>query len=76
MYKTQTNSFLKVQRTKDQKMFMAKEIDYSQMEDTEKKHIVHEVNIQRELKSPFIIKYIDRYSFNADTSTSENRRLP
>ena len=41
-------------------MFMAKEIDYSQMEDTEKKHIVHEVNIQRELKSPFIIKYIDR----------------
>lgn len=41
-------------------MLVWKEIDYGSMHEEEKKHIVSEVNILRDLKHPNIVKYYDR----------------
>jgi serine/threonine protein kinase len=37
-----------------------KEIDYTNIKEKEKQQIVSEVNILRDLNSPFIVKYYDR----------------
>ncbi|CAD8204970.1 unnamed protein product [Paramecium octaurelia] len=50
----------KVLRKADQKVFVAKEMEYGRMSEKEKQQLVNEVNILRELKHPNIIKYYDR----------------
>jgi NIMA (never in mitosis gene a)-related kinase len=37
-----------------------KELDYGSMTETEKQMLVSEVNLLRELKSPYIVRYYDR----------------
>jgi NIMA (never in mitosis gene a)-related kinase 2 len=50
----------KVKRISDGKIFVWKELDYGNMKDKEKKQLVAEVNILRELKHPNIVRYHDR----------------
>lgn len=46
--------------TKRFQIFVRKEIDYRRMSEKEKKQLVAEVNILRELNHPHIVRYIDR----------------
>ena len=41
-------------------MLVWKELDYGSMTDKEKKQLVNEVNILRDLKHPHIVRYYDR----------------
>jgi NIMA (never in mitosis gene a)-related kinase 2 len=50
----------KIKRKKDGKILVWKEIDYKNIKEKEKQQIISEVNILRELKSQFIVKYYDR----------------
>ena len=50
----------KVSRKSDNKILLCKEIFYGDMSEKEKKQIVNEVNIIRELKHPNITRYHDR----------------
>ena len=50
----------KIIRKSDKKILVWKELNYSELSDKEKKQIVSEVNILRELKHPNIVKYYDR----------------
>jgi NIMA (never in mitosis gene a)-related kinase len=50
----------KVERKSDKKIFVWKEINYGKMSEREKKQLVAEVNILRELKHPNIVRYYDR----------------
>jgi len=50
----------KVQRIKDEKLFVSKEMFYGKMSEREKKQLVAEVNILQSLKHPYIVQYIDR----------------
>ncbi|CAI2363374.1 unnamed protein product [Moneuplotes crassus] len=50
----------KVRRKSDSKEVVWKELDYGNMSDKEKKQLVSEVNILRDLKHPNIVRYYDR----------------
>ncbi|OZJ02649.1 hypothetical protein BZG36_04405 [Bifiguratus adelaidae] len=50
----------KAQRKSDGKILAAKEIDYRKMEEAEKLQLVQEVNILRELRHPYIVRYYER----------------
>ena len=49
-----------VKRKADGKVLVWKELDYGKMSEREKNHVVTEVNLLRELRHPFIVKYCDR----------------
>lgn len=49
-----------VRRKADGKALVWKELDYGKMTEREKKHVVTEVNLLRELRHPYIVKYCDR----------------
>ncbi|KAJ8327950.1 hypothetical protein QVD99_006317 [Batrachochytrium dendrobatidis] len=51
----------KVRRKEDGKMLARKEIDYRKMSEKEKKQLVAEVNILRELRHPNIVRYYERF---------------
>ncbi len=51
----------KIRRISDGKILVWKEMDYGKMSDKEKKQLVSEVNILRDLKNPNIVRYYDRY---------------
>ncbi|XP_041467819.1 serine/threonine-protein kinase Nek2-like [Lytechinus variegatus] len=57
----------KVRRKSDGKILVSKEIDYGTMGEAEKQMLVSEVNLLRELKHEFIVRYYDRI---VDRSTS------
>jgi NIMA (never in mitosis gene a)-related kinase 2 len=50
----------KIRRKADGKILVWKEIHFGQLNEKEKSYLVSEVNILRELRSPFIVKYYDR----------------
>ncbi|KND01006.1 NEK protein kinase [Spizellomyces punctatus DAOM BR117] len=50
----------KVRRRSDGKIYARKEIDYKRMSEREKKQLVAEVNILRELRHPHIVRYYER----------------
>lgn len=50
----------KVKRKSDGKLLVWKEMSYGTMSSKEKELVVSEVNILRDLKNPFIVKYYDR----------------
>ncbi|XP_786794.1 serine/threonine-protein kinase Nek2 isoform X1 [Strongylocentrotus purpuratus] len=50
----------KVRRKSDGKILVSKEIDYGTMGEVEKQMLVSEVNLLRELKHEFIVRYYDR----------------
>ena len=50
----------KIIRKSDKKILVWKEMNYRDLSEKEKKQIVTEVNILRELKNPNIVKYYDR----------------
>ena len=50
----------KVKRRSDNAIMVWKEINFGKMSEKEKSQLVSEVNILRELKNPFIVKYHDR----------------
>ncbi|XP_052768507.1 serine/threonine-protein kinase Nek2-like isoform X1 [Mya arenaria] len=58
----------KIKRKKDGKVLVWKELDYGAMSETEKQMLVSEVNLLRELKSPYIVKYYDRIIDRARTT--------
>lgn len=60
MYIGTFGSVWKVRRISDGKTLVWKELDYGSMTDKEKKQLVSEVNILRELKHQHIVKYHDR----------------
>lgn len=51
----------KVKRLSDGKILARKEIDYRQMNEREKRQLVSEVNILRELSHPNIVRYYERF---------------
>ncbi|KAJ3416636.1 G2-specific serine/threonine protein kinase [Chytridiales sp. JEL 0842] len=51
----------KVRRKSDGMVLARKEIDYSKMSDKEKRQLVAEVNILRELRHPNIVRYYERF---------------
>eukprot|EP01035_Chromulina_nebulosa_P019016 gene19016-24836_t len=53
-------SVYKIKRKTDSKLLVWKEIDFGKMNEKEKSQLVSEVNIIRDLKSPYIVKYYDR----------------
>ncbi|XP_071789352.1 serine/threonine-protein kinase Nek2-like [Asterias amurensis] len=50
----------KIRRKSDGKILAWKEIDYGSMSETEKQMLVSEVNLLRELRHEFIVRYYDR----------------
>jgi len=50
----------KVRRKIDGKILVCKEINYRNLKSKEKKQVISEVQILREMKSPYIVKYYDR----------------
>ncbi|XP_053399869.1 serine/threonine-protein kinase Nek2-like isoform X2 [Mercenaria mercenaria] len=58
----------KIERKKDSKILVWKELDYGSMTETEKQMLVSEVNLLRELKSPYIVRYYDRIIDRARTT--------
>ena len=50
----------KIKRKADDRILVWKEINFGTMNDKEKSQLVSEVNIIRELRNPFIVKYYDR----------------
>ncbi|KAJ1567204.1 G2-specific serine/threonine protein kinase, partial [Cladochytrium tenue] len=50
----------KVRRVSDGKVLARKEIDFRKMSEREKRQLVAEVNILRELKHPSIVRYYER----------------
>ncbi|ORZ29748.1 kinase-like domain-containing protein, partial [Catenaria anguillulae PL171] len=51
----------KVRRLRDNQIMARKEIDYRRMKEKERRQLVQEVNILRELAHPNIVKYYSRY---------------
>lgn len=58
----------KVRRRSDQKILVWKELDYGKMTEAEKKMLVSEVNLLRELKHPHIVRYYDRILDRSNTT--------
>jgi NIMA (never in mitosis gene a)-related kinase 2 len=50
----------KIRRKSDGQIMVWKELDYGRMSDKEKQLVVSEVNILRELRHPYILRYHDR----------------
>ncbi|KAL6631210.1 kinase-like protein [Neocallimastix californiae] len=50
----------KIKRKKDNKILVRKEIDFRKMNEKERKQLVTEVNILRDLRHPNIVKYYER----------------
>jgi NIMA (never in mitosis gene a)-related kinase len=50
----------KIRRKSDAKILVWKEIDFGKMSEKEKSQLVAEVNILRDLRNPFIVRYYDR----------------
>jgi len=50
----------KIKRKSDGQIMVWKELDYGKMSDKEKQLVVSEVNILRELRHPYILRYHDR----------------
>ena len=50
----------KIRRKADGRLLVWKELNYGGMSEREKQQLVAEVNIIRELRSPFIVRYYDR----------------
>ena len=50
----------KIRRKSDDKILVWKELNYGKMSEKEKQLVVSEVNILRELRNPFIVRYYDR----------------
>jgi NIMA (never in mitosis gene a)-related kinase len=50
----------KVRSMTDDQIFAAKEISYGNMTEQQKKQVVTEVNILKDLDNPFIVRYYDR----------------
>ena len=50
----------KIKRLADRQIMVWKELDYGKMSDKEKQLVVGEVNILRELRHPYILRYHDR----------------
>ena len=57
----------KIRRKSDQKVLVWKELNYGKMSEKEKQLVVSEVNILRELRNPFIVRYYDRIVDKAST---------
>ena len=57
----------RVRRKSDGKILVWKELDYGHMSEKEKELVVSEVNILRELRHPYIIRYYDRIINKATT---------
>lgn len=57
----------KIRRKSDSRTLVWKELNYGSMSEREKQQIVAEVNILRELRSPFIVRYYDRIIDKAST---------
>lgn len=57
----------KLRRKADGRIFVWKEIDFGRMSEKEKSQLVAEVNILRELRNPFIIRYHDRIVVKSKT---------
>ncbi|KAJ3074066.1 G2-specific serine/threonine protein kinase [Podochytrium sp. JEL0797] len=51
----------RVRRKSDGRILVRKEIEYSKMSEKEKKQLVSEVNILRELRHPNIVRYYERF---------------
>ena len=51
---------VKIRRKADGKILVWKDMDYGTMTESEKQQLVSEVNLLRELKHPFIVRYHDR----------------
>ncbi|KAI9016017.1 kinase-like domain-containing protein [Hyaloraphidium curvatum] len=51
----------KIRRKSDGKVLARKEIDYRKMSDREKRQLVAEVNILRELRHPNVVRYYERF---------------
>ena len=57
-----------VRRKRDGQKFVWKEVNYGQMRENEKESLVREVNLLRELKHPFIVRYVDRIVMKHDST--------
>ena len=53
-------SVSRIRRKADGQILVWKEVHYGKMEEAEKRMMVSEVNILRELRSPFVVAYHDR----------------
>ena len=51
---------VKIKRRADGKLLVWKDMDYGTMTESEKQQLVSEVNLLRELKHPYIVRYHDR----------------
>lgn len=51
---------VKIKRKADDKVFVWKDMDYGSMTEGEKQQLVSEVNLLRELKHQYIVRYHDR----------------
>jgi NIMA (never in mitosis gene a)-related kinase 2 len=60
-------SVSKIKRKSDGHVMVWKEINFGRMSEKEKTQLVSEVNIIRELRNPFIVKYHDRIVHKAST---------
>lgn len=58
---------VKIRRKSDKKELVWKELNYGRMSEKEKQLLVSEVNILRELRNPFIVRYHDRIVDKAST---------
>jgi NIMA (never in mitosis gene a)-related kinase len=50
----------KIRRRRDAKILIWNEIDFGKMSEKEKSQLVAEVNILRNIRNPFIVRYYDR----------------
>ena len=57
----------KIRRKVDNKILVWKEINFGKMSEKEKSQLVAEVNILRDLRNPFIVRYHDRIVDKAKT---------
>lgn len=57
----------KIRRKTDARVLVWKELNYGSMREKEKQLVVSEVNILRELRHPFIVRYYDRIIDKAST---------
>lgn len=66
LYETNTTKILQIRRKSDNKLLIAKQLDYSQMSEKSKQQLVSEVNILREMKHSNVVRY---YEYIIDKSS-------